>query len=180
MSHQTKLLVIHTFNLIRIRTHTMEDITKTITDKSLEELGVIEAPKPTPKTDDLDIPEFLDRRKTKIADARAKKWIPKTQRAVKPSDWTKDAVLGLLDDIRKEAFETNQGEADATISKEHLAQIVHLVATDVANGLEHAGLVYMDSQAPHMLREVIATYIQSQTKHYNGSMYRYLKVVDNG
>lgn len=158
----------------------MEDITKTITEKSLEELGVIKAPEPTPKTDDLDIPEFLDRRKTKIADARAKKWTPKTQRAVTPADWTKDAVLGLLDDIRKDAFETNQGEADATISKAHLDQIVHLVATDVANGLEHAGLVYTDGQAPDMLRELLATFIQAQTKHYNGSMYRYLKVIDNG
>lgn len=158
----------------------MENITNTITDKTLEDLGVIEAPKPAPEADNLDIPEFLDRRKTKVADARAKNWVPKTQRAVTPADWKKDAVLELLDDIRKEAFETNQGEADATISKEHLAQIVHIVATDIANGLEHAGLVYMDSEAPAMLRELLSTFIQSQTKHYNGSMYRYLKVVDNG
>lgn len=155
----------------------MTDITQTITEKSLEELGVIEAPKQAP----VPTPNAMQAsRKTKIADARAKKWTPKTQRAITPADWTKDAVLGLLDDIRKDAFSTNQGEADANISKQHLAQIVHLVATDVANGLEHAGLVYMDGQAPDVLKELLSTFIQAQTKHYNGSMYRYLKVIDNG
>lgn len=159
----------------------MNTITETVVDKTLSDLGVVEAPKQTPVPTPRDSYNVMQAsRKTKIADARAKTWTPKTQRAIEPADWKKDTVLGLLDDIRKEAFETNQGEADATISKKHLEQIVHLVATDVANGLEHAGLIFLDGEAPAMLRKLLTTFIVAQTKHYNGSMYRYLKVVDNG
>jgi hypothetical protein len=155
----------------------MNTITETIVDKTLSDLGVVELPKQTP------VPTYnpvQTSRKTKVLDARDKSWTPKTSRAVSPEDWKKDTVLELLDTIRKDAFESSKGEADAVISQKHMAQIVHLVATDVANGLEHAGLVYMDGEAPAMLRKLLTTFITSQTKHYNGSMYRFVKVVDNG
>lgn len=151
----------------------MNTITETIVDKTLQDLGVVKAPiKPIVPTPPI--------RKTKVLDARDKSWTPKTSRAVSPEDWKKDTVLALLDTIRKDAFEASKGEADAVISQKHMSQIVHLVATDVANGLEHAGLVYMDGEAPAMLKKLLTTFITSQTKHYNGSMYRFVKVVDNG
>ncbi len=158
----------------------MEDITKTITDKSLEDLGVIEAPKPAPEADSLDIPEFLDRRKTKIADVRHKSWQPKSERGSSPESWQKDDVLKKLDELRQTAFTCMQGEADTHIDSAQLHQIAGIVATDIANGLNQAGLVYMDSGSPEKLKGLIKTFIQAEMKHSNGSMYRYLKVVDNG
>lgn len=154
----------------------MNTITETVIDKTLEDLGVVEKPK---QSDDLDIPTFLDRRKTKIQDARHKSWQPKSERGSSPETWEKDDVLKKLDELRQKAFTCMQGEADAHIDASKLKQIADIITTDMANGLNQAGLVYMDSGSPDKLKGLINTFIQAEMKHWNGSMYRYLKVVDN-
>lgn len=170
----------------------MTDIADKIVENTLDELGVVSkdtTPKPaeTPKVsakpikakplDDLDIPDFLDRRKK--ADNRDKVYVPKTGRAASPADWKHDSVIAKLDELRQTSFECLQGTSDAVIEEKALDNIVYLLATDVANAMEHAGLVYMGEGSPSRLRDLLRSFIVADTKHNNGSMYRYVTVAFN-
>lgn len=171
----------------------MENVVDKITGQQLSDLGIeskdsIPKKRETPvKTvvkakpvqakmfDEMpDIPDFLDRRRN--PDNRQLSYIPKTSRAPEPTGWAKDDVIAKLDVLRQEAFECIEGSPDAVIYTKDLDKIVNILATDVANAMEHAGLVYSTAGSPERLRELLHAFIVSDTKHNNGSMYRYLAV----
>ena len=161
----------------------MDNITNEIVSNQLEQLGVQSKPEPAPAPevvhvqDELDIPPFLDRR-TEIAprkpDTRGKQWQPTTQRN-QPESWAHDSVLAKLDEIRKESWECTG--PDAVIDKGDFDNMVGILATDLGNALEQAGLFYANGgQSTQRLRDLIAEYVASETKYGNGSMYRFVVV----
>ena len=156
--------------------HSMNDTTSNIINDTLESYGVVEKQKETKKTDKKTemppIPDFLDRRKTRIADTRQKSWKPTTSRVPSPESWKKDDVITKLDELRESSFECLTGSPDATIEKQKLDDIVSIITTDLGNALEHTGLVYKYGTSPSRLRDALREFILSETKYNNGSMYR--------
>ena len=157
----------------------MTDTTSNIINDTLESYGVVEKkePKKVDKRDEMPpIPDFLDRRKTRIADARQKSWTPQTSRAPSPESWVKDDVIAKLDELRKDSFDCAKGSPDAVIDGKKLDDIVSILSTDLANALEHTGLVYQSQSSPSRLRDYIREFILAETKYNNGDMYRFVVV----
>ena len=162
----------------------MENVTQTISDKQLEQLGIIEAqpvaaPKQQTKSDMPEMPDFLKREKrtTKKPDTRGKSWTPKTSRHA-PDNWKQDGVLAKLDEMRREYWECIG--ADATISKDNFDGMVSVLSGDFLNALEQAGLIIQSGNSATRLRELLSAWIQADTKYGNGEMYRYVKVREIG
>ena len=160
----------------------MKDTSQEIIRDTLESYGVVdkEKPKETRKSvaspsiaeDMPELPDFLDRRRTRVSDTRQKSWKPTTSRVPSPESWQKDDVIAKLDELRESSFECLSGSPDATIEKQKLDDIVSIITTDLGNALEHAGLVYKYETSPSRLRDALREFILSETKYNNGSMYR--------
>ena len=179
-----------THNMTLIKESNMSDLTKTVVDSQLNEFG-IETKKPVEPTPveitkphsegqlDLEIPSFLDRRKTtvKTYDTRQKHWTPKTSRHA-PENWQKDAVLAKLDEMRQNYWECHSGASDAIIDRKNFDGMISLLATDLGNALEQAGLIYMSEGSAGRLKELLGSWVMADTKYANGSMYRYVCVAE--
>lgn len=115
-----------------------------------------------------DIPEFLDRRKTKVADKRGDNWLPK---AVLQSA-SCVSLQNRLAEIRK-GVEQNQGSPDAIIETKDLDDLTDIITKQLGDMLEHAGFIYISGDAALRLKQYIRMYMLTNCKVYNGSMYRY-------
>ncbi|MEG3599232.1 MAG: hypothetical protein VX352_01755 [Actinomycetota bacterium] len=116
-----------------------------------------------------DIPPFLDRRKTKIEpDTRAKDWKPTP---VVQSAYCK-ALTERLNEVRLRIQE-NKGSPDAVIEPSDLDIIVNNLHEQLGNMMEHAGFIYQTGEASQRMKSFLRTFLLSNCKVYNGSMYRY-------
>ncbi len=127
----------------------MTNISKSIADKQLKELGVIEdKPIFVPTTTEVAKP----RRRTKISHQqpslfRNEPWKPLTSRNQggferSPDTWAKDDVLAKLDEHGKTIAE--HGE-HAIIPSKRFNAIVDILWTDLINGMEQARLIVKPS-----------------------------------
>lgn len=136
----------------------MTNISKTIADKQLKELGVVEE-KPVFTTSAKTVGELYDEikkprrttRRTKISQQpslfRNEPWEPITGRnqggfEKSPKTWAKDDVLAKLDEHGKEI--TEHGE-HAIIPSKRFDAIVDILWTDLINGMEQARLIVKPS-----------------------------------
>lgn len=136
----------------------MTNISKTIADKQLKELGVVEEKPvfvPSTKTvgelyDEAKKPRRTTRR-TKISQQpslfRNEPWQPITGRnqggfEKSPKTWAKDDVLAKLDEHGKAI--TEHGE-HAIIPSKRFDAIVNILWTDLINGMEQARLIVKPS-----------------------------------
>ena len=136
----------------------MTNISKTIADKQLKELGVVEE-KPVFTTSAKTVGELYDEikkprrttRRTKISQQpslfRNEPWEPITGRnqggfEKSPKTWAKDDVLAKLDEHGKEI--TEHGE-HAIIPSKRFDAIVDILWTDLINGMEQAWLIVKPS-----------------------------------
>ena len=132
----------------------MTNISKTIADKQLKELGVVEE-KPVFTTSAKTVGELYDEikkprrttRRTKISHQpslfRNEPWEPITGRnqggfEKSPKTWAKDDVLAKLDEHGKAI--TEHGE-HAIIPSKRFDAIVEILWTDLLNGMEQARLI---------------------------------------
>ena len=132
----------------------MTNISKTIADKQLKELGVVEE-KPVFTTSAKTVGELYDEikkprrttRRTKISHQpslfRNEPWEPITGRnqggfEKSPKTWAKDDVLAKLDEHGKSI--TEHGE-HAIIPSKRFDAIVDILWTDLLNGMEQARLI---------------------------------------
>jgi len=115
-----------------------------------------------------DIPEFLDRRKTKVADKRGDNWLPK---AVLQSA-SCVSLQNRLAEIRK-SVEQNQGSPDAIIETKDLDDLTDIITKQLGDMFEHAGFIYISGDAALRLKQYIRMYLLTNCKVYNGAMYRY-------
>ena len=133
----------------------MTNISKTIADKQLKELGVVEE-KPVFSTSAKTVGELYDEikkprrttRRTKISSHqpslfRNEPWQPITGRnqggfEKSPKTWAKDDVLAKLDEHGKAI--TEHGE-HAIIPSKRFDAIVEILWTDLLNGMEQARLI---------------------------------------
>ena len=132
----------------------MTNISKTIADKQLKELGVVEE-KPVFTTSAKTVGELYDEikkprrttRRTKISHQpslfRNEPWEPITGRnqggfEKSPKTWAKDDVLAKLDEHGKAI--TEHGE-HAIIPSKRFDAIVNILWTDLINGMEQARLI---------------------------------------
>lgn len=116
-----------------------------------------------------DIPEFLDRRKTKVEpDVRGKDWKPTP--VVQSSYCT--ALTDRLNEVRVRV-QHNKGSANAVIETSDLDIIVNNLHEQLGNMMEHAGFIYMSGDASLRLKDYLRMYLLTNCKVYNGAMYRY-------
>ena len=166
-----------------------------IANAELEKLGFKkDEPQPTQKMDNFykqpkhsdlelfpepmfpDLPPFLDRRKdvrsTNKPDNRHKEHLPKV-RTGRSTPQRDDAICNEMSEVG--STWVSQG-CDTTIPSSDIDHIVNILATNMGNIIEHGGLIYKDDKSNERLKKLLSAYLKTQVKHWNGSMYRYIKV----
>jgi hypothetical protein len=160
----------------------MSNITNKIVDSQLRELGVTER-RDVPRKEEASRGQAdrLARPKSIFDDD----YLPRAaRRTVAPggvqtdrkNQWTKDAVCERLEVM---ARDWKIDEQTASMDARALDAIVTVLATDFANALEHAGLVYRSGLAPAVLADMVSDFITTQTKVRVGGAY-YDVGVSNG
>lgn len=171
----------------------MTDITSNIINNELEQLGVIEKPKPVEKptkvdtSSDLDIPDFLDRRKTRVKETKEFNKFNKFKRDTRNIDWKPTPVVQTVyckalesrlhevkDSIVHEAETANAWVPDQSLDL--LAKTMH---EQLGNMLEHAGFIYSSGVHAQHFRNLIQEFVFSNCRAYNGHMYRQPRALPN-
>jgi len=122
-----------------------------------------------------DIPPSLDRRSyvsTSKKDYRHKQHLPKVVTG-RSTPQKQDIICSEMCAVGSGWVSTG---AETLIPQEDLDHIVSILSTNMGNIIEHAGLINKDSKASERLRSLLSAYLRTQTKHYNGSMYRMITV----
>lgn len=165
----------------------MTDITSNIINNELEQLGVIEKPKPVEKptkvdtSSDLDIPDFLDRRKTRVKEAK------KFKRDTRNIDWKPTPVVQT---VYCKALESRLHEvknsivheaetANAWVPDQSLDLLAKTMHEQLGNMLEHAGFIYSSGIHAQHFRNLIQEFVFSNCRAYNGHMYRQPRALPN-
>jgi hypothetical protein len=109
-----------------------------------------------------DIPPFLDRRKTKIE--------PRT-------DWQPTPPVGNADMLAKHRAKFEVYDITAThMGYDDWCKVVDAVHVELGNVLEHLGLIWLGGNASNKAKLLLWQAIRDNTKHYDGNMYRALKI----
>lgn len=167
----------------------MTNISKTIADKQLKELGVVEE-KPVFTTSAKTVGELYDEikkprrttRRTKISHQpslfRNEPWEPITGRnqggfEKSPKTWAKDDVLAKLDEHGKSI--TEHGE-HAIIPSKRFDAIVEILWTDLLNGMEQARLIakpkIMDAMKKELSFFIADSYFKGKDGEYKDIISR--------
>ena len=167
----------------------MTNISKTIADKQLKELGVVEE-KPVFTTSAKTVGELYDEikkprrttRRTKISHQpslfRNEPWEPITGRnqggfEKSPKTWAKDDVLAKLDEHGKSI--TEHGE-HAIIPSKRFDAIVDILWTDLLNGMEQARLIakpkIMDAMKKELSFFIADSYFKGKDGEYKDIISR--------
>lgn len=161
----------------------MESIDKKIVDSQLEELGVKRQRNEVTRAKET-VPVRSappSKRRTSIMDDDFEgSWAPRGERrsamSAKPkvvatersNQWHKDKVCERL--VEMAGDWKVEGES-ATMSAREFDQIVTTLATDFANAMEHAGLIYKTGIAPAILADMVSDFLTTQTKVRVGDRY---------
>ena len=137
----------------------MGNIATQIVGKQLSELGV-EQSKPAPAT-----------RRTQATYEEPRQYRVERPRAVvthRKNEWTKDGVCERLEEAAKN-WKVEGGTA--SMSDRDLDAIVSIAATDLANALEHAGLVYRTGTSPALLADMVSDFVVTQMRVLKDGKY---------
>ena len=167
----------------------MTNISKTIADKQLKELGVVEE-KPVFTTSAKTVGELYDEikkprrttRRTKISHQpslfRNEPWEPITGRnqggfEKSPKTWAKDDVLAKLDEHGKAITEHGK---HAIIPSKRFDAIVDILWTDLLNGMEQARLIakpkIMDAMKKELSFFIADSYFKGKDGEYKDIISR--------
>lgn len=155
----------------------MSNITNKIVDSQLRELGVIgrrdvlqntEAMRGHRQPKSIFDEEYLPRSGRRTMASRGVQTERKNQ-------WTKDAVCERLEVMAKD-WEIE--EQTATMDARAFDALVTVLATDFANAMEHAGLIYKTGLAPAVLADMVSDFITTQTKAKVDGAYYDVEVGD--
>jgi hypothetical protein len=144
----------------------MTSIDKKIVDSQLKEMGLTEEKK---RTVSVVRPLKAVARRTSIMDDDFDDgWTPRIQRAAQPrivqtqrsNQWHRDQVCERL---AKMAEGWVVDGSEASMSGRDFEQVVTTLATDFANAMEHAGLIYKTGLAPAILADMVSDFITTQT-----------------
>lgn len=113
-----------------------------------------------------DIPPFLDRRKPPL-----KRIEPKT-------DWQPTPPVGNADMLAKHRAKFEVYDNVSThIAYDDWCKLVDAVHVEFGNVLEHLGLVWLGGNASEKAKMMLWQAIRDNTKHYDGNMYRAMKIL---
>lgn len=145
----------------------MTSIDKQIVDSQLKEMGLAEEKKQPRRefaTEMRDPQRLRDRaRRTRREDAASH--VVETGRSNK---WHRDPVCERLAEMAGKWKEVNGA---ARMSERDFEQVVATLATDFANAMEHAGLIYRTRIAPAILADMVSDFITTQTLVRIGDRY---------
>ena len=161
-----------THNMTLIKESNMSDLTKTVVDSQLNEFG-IETKKPVESTPveitkphsegqlDLEIPSFLDRRKTTVKEPK------KFKRDTRNIDWKPTPVVqtvyckaleSRLHEV-KDSIVHESETANAWVPDQSLDLLAKTMHEQLGNMLEHAGFVYSGGVHAEHFRNLIKEFV---------------------
>ena len=118
-----------------------------------------------------DIPPFLDRRNK--VDDRHKQHLPKVTTG-RSTPQKQDALCMELADVGSTWISSG---SETEVSQGDIEHIANLLATNMGNIIEHGGLIYKRGESGNRLKKLLSAYLKTELKHWNGHMYRNVKVV---
>jgi hypothetical protein len=148
----------------------MESIDKKIVSSQLREMGLGEKAKPGVRLRERQVGIMDD-------DYEERRPVPMGRKTVVRADsvqtqrsnrWHRDQVCERLGEFAK-GWRTVDG--DAVMSQREFDLIVTTLATDFANAMEHAGLIYKTRIAPSILADMVSDFLTTQTKVLIGNEY---------